>query len=182
MNPGVTPEDQVIEAMGKLSQDLGGKKTNHISETTLDQLTSLGEILKKRIEDEEEQDRSARQSKNQKIQQSTQHKFSNLNFPIATKPPLRVPETASSTAKLRRAPDQNPAARFPRVRPLQQTPSPAATPPTTTPPRVQPPQRSPRLAEQAAERAVDIEIQQERAAAQEDGPARRTRSQQAMLA
>ena len=52
-NPGVTPEDRVIAAMGKLSQELGGKKTNHLSETTLDQLTSLGEILKKRIEDKE---------------------------------------------------------------------------------------------------------------------------------
>ena len=51
-NPGVTPEDQVIAAMGKLCQELGGKKTNHLSETALDQLTSLGEILKKRIEDE----------------------------------------------------------------------------------------------------------------------------------
>ena len=59
-NPGFTPEDRVIAAMGKLSQELGGKKTNHISETNLDQLTSLGEITKKRIEDEEEQDRSER--------------------------------------------------------------------------------------------------------------------------
>ena len=46
-NPGVTPDDQGIAAMGKLSQELGGKKNNHLSKTTLDQLTSLGKILKK---------------------------------------------------------------------------------------------------------------------------------------
>ena len=85
-NPGVPPEDRVIAAMGKLYQELGGKKTNHLSETKLDQLTSLGEIIKKRIEDKEEQDRSARRRKNRTILQSTQHKFSNQNFPIATKP------------------------------------------------------------------------------------------------
>ena len=51
-DPGVTLEDRVIVAMGKLSQELGGKKTNHLSKTALDQLTSLGKILKKRIEDE----------------------------------------------------------------------------------------------------------------------------------
>ena len=158
-NLGVTPEDRVIAAMGKLSQELGGKKTNHISETKLDQLTSLGEILKKRIEDEEEQDRSARQSNNQTILQSTQHKFSNRNFPIATKPYPRFPDTTPTTSKPRTAPDITPAARFPRVSPLQQTPSPTAISPPTTPPRVQPQRRSPRLAEQASERAVDIEIQ-----------------------
>ena len=47
---------------------------------------------------------------------------------------------------------------------------------------MQPPQRFPCLAELAVERAVDIEIQQDRAAAQEDGPSQRTISQQEMLA
>ena len=46
---------------------------------------------------------------------------------------------------------------------------------------MQPPRRSPRLAEQSAERTVDIEIQQERAAVQEAGTELRTRNQQAML-
>ena len=65
--PGVTTEKLVIAEKGKLSQDLGGNKTNHLSETTLDQFTSLGNIIKKRIEDKEEQDRSAQQNKNQTI-------------------------------------------------------------------------------------------------------------------
>ena len=67
INSSVTATKLVIAAMGKLSQDLGGNKTNHLSETTLDQLTSLGDMIKKRIEDKEEQDRSAQQSKNQTI-------------------------------------------------------------------------------------------------------------------
>ena len=48
-NPGVTPEDRFIVAMGKLSQELGGKKTNNLSETTLDQLTSLGKFTKNEL-------------------------------------------------------------------------------------------------------------------------------------
>ena len=165
-NTGVTQEDRFIAVMGKLSQELGGKKTNHISKTTLDQLRSLGKIIKKRIEDKEEQDRSERQSKNQTILQSTQCKFSNRNFPISTKLSPRVPETAPTTAKPRTISDQTPDTIFSRVIPLQQTPSPTAISTPTAPPRVQPPRRSPRLAELAAERAVDIEIQRDRAAAQ----------------
>ena len=46
-NPDVTPEDRVITAMGKLSQEIRGNACNNqLSDTTLDQLTRLGEILK----------------------------------------------------------------------------------------------------------------------------------------
>ena len=54
-NPDITPEDRVIASMIKLSQEISGRAcNNHLSDTTLDQLTRLGKILKKRIEDEEE--------------------------------------------------------------------------------------------------------------------------------
>ena len=49
-NPDVTPEYRVIAAMSKLSQDISGRAcNNHLSDTTLDHMTRLGEILKKLI-------------------------------------------------------------------------------------------------------------------------------------
>ena len=81
-NPGVTLEDRVITSMVKLSQELGGKKTNHLSETTLDQVTSLGKILKKRIEYEEEQDRSARRSKTKQYYNQPNVIFLIAIFPV----------------------------------------------------------------------------------------------------
>ena len=84
-NPGVTPEDRVIAEMGNLSQDLGGKKTNHLSETALDQLTSLGKILKKRNEDKDEQDRSTRQRKTKPSYNQPNISFQIEIFPVQLK-------------------------------------------------------------------------------------------------
>ena len=50
-NPDVTPEDQVIAAMDRMSQELKGNPPEHLSNTTLEQLTTLGKILKpKRVD------------------------------------------------------------------------------------------------------------------------------------
>ena len=42
-NPDVTPEDRVMAAMSKLSQEISGRAcNNHLSNTTLEQLTHCG--------------------------------------------------------------------------------------------------------------------------------------------
>ena len=46
-NHGVTPEDRVTSAEGKLADGLKGRMTHHLSETTLDQLELIVTILKK---------------------------------------------------------------------------------------------------------------------------------------
>ena len=137
----------------------------------------MGEILKKRIEYEEEQEQKTPQCTGQTIRRSAQ---------IAANNGIPVPRKLSNSTLLIRSPDA--AAAPPRL------PATAATItyfgsdlPTATPPRVHPPRRSPRLAEQAARRAVTKEILWEKATTQKDGPAQQTRSgtrsiaQEAML-
>ena len=48
-NPDVTPEDRVIAEMDRMSQELKENPPEHISNTTLEQLTTLGNILKQKI-------------------------------------------------------------------------------------------------------------------------------------
>ena len=45
-NPDVAPEDRVVTALDKLSQEMKGNPPEHLSDTTLEQLTILGNILK----------------------------------------------------------------------------------------------------------------------------------------
>ena len=45
-NPNIIPKDQVIEASGKLEDDIKGHMPPHLSETTLEQLGRIGNILK----------------------------------------------------------------------------------------------------------------------------------------
>ena len=164
--------------MSKLPQEISGRAcNNHLSDTTLDQLTRLGEILKKRIEYEEEQEQKTQQIINQTIRRSTRMNASNS---------LPVPRKFSNPTLLFRLPAA--AAAPPRV-------PPTAAPityfgsdiPTATPPRVQPPRRSPRLEEQATKRAVTDKILQEKAMTHKDGPEQQTRirtrsiAQEAML-
>ena len=53
-NTDVTPEDRVITAMDKLSQELRGNPPEHLSDTTLEQLTTFGNILKLKSADKYE--------------------------------------------------------------------------------------------------------------------------------
>ena len=48
-NPDVTPEDRVIVAMDMMSQELKENLPEHLSNTTLEQLTTLGNIIKQKI-------------------------------------------------------------------------------------------------------------------------------------
>ena len=52
-----------MAAMDNLSQELKGKPPEHLSETTLEQLTTLGNILKRNIEDEDEQQKIAQKNR-----------------------------------------------------------------------------------------------------------------------
>ena len=55
----MTLEDRFIAAMDNLSQELKGKPPERLNKTTLQQLTTLGNILKLNIEDEDEQQKIA---------------------------------------------------------------------------------------------------------------------------
>ena len=172
-NPDVTPEDRVKSAMSKMSQKISDRAcNNHLSDTTLDQPTGLGEILKKRIKDKEEQDQKTHQSISQTIRRSARIDAGNG---------LPVPRKLSKPTLLFRPPSA--AAAPPRV-PTTAAPITyfGSDLPKATPPRVQPPQRSPRLAEQAAKFAVTDEILREKAATQKYGPAQRTRSRTCSIA
>ena len=48
-NPDVTPEDRVISEMYRMSQELEGNPPEHLNNTTLEQLTTLDNILKQKI-------------------------------------------------------------------------------------------------------------------------------------
>ena len=148
-NPDVTPEDRVITAMGKLSQEIRGNScNNHLSDTTLDQLTRLGEILKSILENEQKQQQTTRQNTIQTSQRSAR---------IATNSGHPVPHTLSNPTLLTRPPATAPTP--PRVSlPQRTTTTITALFRPATPPRVQPPRRSPRLAEQASKRAIAEEI------------------------
>ena len=129
-NHDVTPEDRVIAAMSELYQEISGRECkNRLSNTTLDQLTRLGEILKKRIEDGEEQDQKTQQSIVQTIRRSAR---------IAAGNGLPVPRKLSNPTVLFRPPAA--AAAPPRV-PTTASPTTyfESGLPTATPPRVQPP-------------------------------------------
>ena len=178
-NPDVTPEDRVKAAMSKMSQKISDRVcNNHLSNTTLYQPTRLGEILQKRIKDEEEQDQKTHQSISQMIRRSARIDAGN-GLPVPRKlsnPTLPFRPPAAAAAPPRVTTTAVPINYF------------GSDLPTATPPRVQPPRRPPRLAEQAAKRAVTDEILREKAMTQKDGPAQRTRSrthfitQEAMLA
>ena len=47
-NPDVTPEDRVISEMYRMSQELKENPPEHLSDTTLEQLMTLGDILKQK--------------------------------------------------------------------------------------------------------------------------------------
>ena len=48
-NHDVAPEDRVIAEMDTMSQELKGNPPEHLSNTTLEQVTTLGNILKQKI-------------------------------------------------------------------------------------------------------------------------------------
>ena len=93
--------------MGKLSQKMGGKKTNYLSKTKLYQLTSLGDILKKLIEDEGEQERSAQESKRE-IERQRRH--ATQASPADSSRDSRPSQGAPSPSPLRPHPSQVPPA------------------------------------------------------------------------
>ena len=57
-NPDVTPEYRIITEMDSLSQELKVNLPEHLSKATLEKLTKLGNILRLKIAEEDEQQQS----------------------------------------------------------------------------------------------------------------------------
>ena len=85
-NPDMKPEDRVISAMDNLSQELREMPPEHLSKTTLGQLTTLVNIIKQNIEGKDKQYKIAQQKQDahQQLQQlALEDKFGcGLTLPI----------------------------------------------------------------------------------------------------